>query len=153
MRPIQYFEEMVPGTRETGPELVVDGDEMLAFARKYDPLPIHVDEDAARAAFGGLTAPGCYVLALKQQLIHRLPNRHAVIASGGYDEVRFHAPVRAGDRLRLELEWVERRPSKSRPDRGVVTVRFELVNQDGTVVMSHRDTILVRLREAGRADG
>jgi acyl dehydratase len=116
------------------------------FARDWDPMPFHVDDAAGIAAFGSLTAPGLYVLALKQRLIHTLPEPHAVIASLGYDEVRFVAPVRPGDSLTLHVEWISRRPSNSKPDRGVVSVRFALANQDDTTVMSHLDTILVRKR-------
>jgi acyl dehydratase len=86
-------------------------------------------------------------LALKQRLIHQLPERHAVIASFGYDEVRFHEPIRPGDTLTLVLEWLERRESTSKADRGIVTVRLSLLNQKRATAMSHVDTILVRRRE------
>ena len=83
---------------------------------------------------------------MKQRLIHQLPE-HAVIASFGYDEVRFHHPLRPGDEVHLRYEFVETRPSSSKPDRGIVTVRLSLVrNDDDEVVMSHLDTILVRRR-------
>lgn len=87
---------------------------------------IHINEAAGRAHSGGVTTPGPYMLTLKQRLIHRLPEAHAVIASLGYDELRFHAPVRSDDTLTLRLEWVSRRLSASKPDRGIVTVRHSL---------------------------
>ncbi len=71
----------------------------------------------------------------------------AVIASLGYDEVRFHKPVRPGDELTLVVEWLEKRLSNSKKDRGIVVHRLSLVNQHADVVMSHIDTILVRLRD------
>src|SRR5262245_1551238 len=138
---------MHPAQRVVRPSSVVDKPEMIAFSIVCDPMPFHIDDEAGNAAFGGLTAPGIYVLALKQRLIHQLPEQHAVIASLGYDEVRFHEPVRPGDTLTLVLEWLNRRPSKSKGDRGIVTARFSLINQDGTTVMSHLDTVLVRRRE------
>jgi acyl dehydratase len=119
---------------------------MLEFARIWDPVPFHVDEAAGKAAFGSLTAPGIFALAFKQRLIHRVDVIPAVIASLGYDEVRFLKPVRPGDELTLVIDWVEKRPSKSRNDRGVVVQRLSLVNQKDEVVMSHLDTILVRVR-------
>ncbi len=140
-----FYEDMTPGDSMTSPTVMVDGEEMVEFAKRWDPLPIHVDETAARAS-GGLTAPGLFMLALKQRLIHQLPE-HAVIASLGYDEVRFHAPVRPDDTLHVYYEWVDRRESTSKADRGVVTVRLSLINQAGITVMSHVDTILVRRRE------
>ena len=142
-----YYDDMVPGETISGPSFEVNRRDMVEFAKIWDPVPFHIDEEAAQAAFGGLTAPGIYVLAVKQRLIHQLDDRHAVIASLGYDEVRFHRPVRPGDTLALNVEWVERRLSKSKDDRGIVTVRFSLTNQEDEAVMSHLDTILVRLRQ------
>jgi len=147
-----FYEDMHPGRKVVGPSIVVDKAEMVAFATIWDPFPFHIDEEAGNAAFGGLTAPGIYVLALKQRLIHQLPEQGAVIASLGYDEVRFHEPVRPGDTLTLVREWLTRRASKSKGDRGIVTVRVSLINQTGTTVMSYVDILLVRRREcAGHA--
>jgi acyl dehydratase len=140
-----YFEDMIVGQYMTSPAVVVDRDEMVDFAKRWDPLPIHVDSEVA-ASRGGPTAPGLFILAVKQRLIHQLPE-HAVIASFGYDEVRFHHPLRPGDEVHLRYEFVEARPSSSKPDRGIVTIRLSLVrNDDDEVVMSHLDTILVRRR-------
>jgi acyl dehydratase len=139
-----HFEDMIAGQYMTSPAVVVDRDEMVDFAKRWDPLPIHVDVEVA-GSHGGLTAPGLFILAVKQRLIHQLPE-HAVIASFGYDEVRFHQPLRPGDEVHLRYEFVETRPSSSKPDRGIVTVRLSLVRDDDEVVMSHLDTILVRRR-------
>lgn len=140
-----YFEDMIPGEYMTTRSVVVDRDEMVDFAKRWDPLPIHID-DAVAAGNGGLSAPGLFVLAVKQHLIHQLPE-HAVIASFGYDEVRFHQPLRPGDEVHLRYEFVDSRPSSSKPDRGIVTVRLSLLKSDGAaVIMSHLDTILVRRR-------
>jgi acyl dehydratase len=80
------------------------------------------------------------------RLVHSLPLRQTVIASFGYDEVRFHRPARPGDALMLELKWTEKRLSQSKSDRGIVTGRYSLINAAGEVVMSHLDTVLMRLR-------
>jgi acyl dehydratase len=146
MSAVLYFEDIdTPGTTR-GPSAIVDKTEMPEFARTWDPVPFHVDEAAGNAAFGSLTAPGVFVLAFKQRLIHRLDVFPALIASLGYDEVRFLEPVRPGDELTLVIDWVEKRLSKSRNDRGVLVQRFSLVNQKDEVAMSHLDTILVRTR-------
>ncbi len=141
-----FYEDMTPGDTITSPTATVDRGEMIEFAKRWDPMPFHVDDEAGKAAFGGITAPGLFVLAIKQRLIHQLPDQHAVIASLGYDELRFHAPVRPDDTLQLKFECLTRRESKSKPDRGVVTVRMSLINQSEVTVMSHLDTILVRRR-------
>ncbi|MCX7308710.1 MAG: MaoC/PaaZ C-terminal domain-containing protein, partial [Afipia sp.] len=95
---------------------------------------------------GGLTAPGVYLLAIKMKLVHSLPVQNSVIASLGYDEVRFLRPVRPGDELKLELKWQSKRLSESKPDRGLVVGRYSLLNKAGEHVMSHLDTVLMRLR-------
>jgi hypothetical protein len=88
-------------------------------------------------------------MAIRTRLLHDTPDL-AVIAALGYDELRFHAPVRAGDTLQLRQEWLDKRVSDSKPDRGVARSRLSLVNQDGVEVMSHIDTILVRRRNRQR---
>jgi acyl dehydratase len=140
-----YYEDMVPGESLTSSKELVDRDEMIAFAKVWDPMPFHVDESEGQKAFGGLTAPGIFMLSVKQRLVHRLP-RHEVIASLGYDEVRFLKPLRPGDSVFLKEEWVSRRPSDSKPDRGVVVIKFSLINQAGAAVMTLLDTVLVRKR-------
>jgi acyl dehydratase len=91
------------------------------------------------------------MLAVKQRLVHSLPPQ-AVIASLGYDEVRFKEPLRPGDTVFLKQLWESRRPSGSKTDRGIVTLRFSLVNQSGAIVLTHLDTVLVRRRQAAGQD-
>ncbi len=140
-----FFEDVVPGAAIKAGPYVIPEHELVAFASVWDPLPIHVDK-AFAAQHGGLTAPGIYLLAIKMRLVHSLPLRRSVIASFGYDEVRFHRPARPGDALMLELKWTEKRVSQSKPDRGIVTGRYSLINASGEVVMTHLDTVLMRLR-------
>jgi acyl dehydratase len=145
---MRYFEDLQPGDVALGSTFVVERDEMVEFARRWDPQPFHLDDAAANAMFGegGVTAPGAYVMAIRTRLLHDTPDL-AAIAALGYDELRFHAPVRAGDTLQLRQEWLNKRVSDSKPDRGVARSRLSLVNQDGVEVMSHIDTILVRRRD------
>lgn len=145
--PLLFFEDMEPGHSMSSQPVQISREELVAFAKAWDPLPIHVDEAVGVKVFGSLTAPGLYMLAIKQRLIHTLPALN-VIASLGYDEVRFHAPLRPGDTVSLRQDWVSRRPSSSKPDRGIVVLRFSLINQEGTTLMSHLDTVLVRRRSA-----
>ncbi len=140
-----FFEDMEPGQSMSSRPELISKEELVAFAKAWDPLPIHVDEDIGVKVFGSLTSPGLYMLAIKQRLIHTLPVQN-VIASLGYDEVRFHAPIRPGDTVTLRQEWISRRASSSKPDRGIVVLRFSLINQEGATVMSHLDTILVKRR-------
>jgi acyl dehydratase len=146
-----FLEDIYVGYATTSPTFTVDRDEMLQFAQRWDQLPIHNDDAAANAAYGGggVTAPGAFIMAVRSRLLNQLPEpKLAVIAAGGIDELRFHSPVRPRDTLRLRQEHLAHRESQSKPDRGVVTSRLSLINQDDVTVMSHIDTTIVRRRGA-----
>jgi acyl dehydratase len=141
-----YFEDIRPGEAMRSPTYSIDREEMIEFARRWDPVPIHLDPETAAAQVGGVTASGTYVLAVKSRLLHELPDSVAIFGSAGYDEVRFHEPVRDGDVVHVVMEWLDVRASRSKPDRGVVRLRISLINQNGVTVMSHLDTLIVRRR-------
>ena len=142
--PRTYFEDVVPGEHIFSTPYRVPEEELIAFGKKWDPLPMHTDRTAAEAsAFGGLIAPGSYVIAIIINRVHSLPQKWAVIASPGYDEVRFLNPVRPGDDLILEVEVVDKRVSESKPDRGIVILRFTLRNQLNTPVCSLLNAVLM----------
>ncbi len=140
-----YFEDVVVGEVLRAGPYVIPEQELVAFAATWDPLPIHVDK-AYAVKHGGLSAPSVYLFAVKMRLVHMLPLRRTVIAAIGYDEVRFLRPAHPGDALSLELTWTDKRRSQSKPDRGIVTGRYSLKGAAGEVVMTHLDTILMRLR-------
>jgi len=139
-----WFEDMTAGDRETIGAYAVDEAEMVAFARKWDPFPFHIDRASAeKSIHGGLIASGEYSMAIKQLLIHMKGVPPGVMASLGYDELRYLRPVRAGDRISLTLEVLEKRPSRSKPDRGIVRVRTTLKNQDNTDLLTYIDNVLI----------
>ena len=146
-----FYEDVIPGAVLRAGPYVIPEQELLDFAVAWDPLPIHVDKVYA-AQHGGITAPGIYLLAIKMRLVHRLPFRRTVIAGVGFDEVRFHRPVHPGDALTLGLTWRDKRRSKSKPDRGIVSGHYALINAADETVLSHLDTILMRLRNPQRKD-
>ena len=143
-----FFEDIEVGTTVRVGSYRMDAAEMVSYARKWDPLPVHTDQAAAsKTMFGGLTASGAHTLAIRVLLLHRVPIQEGLIGAAGWDEVRFHQPVRPGDELWLEVTWVSKRQSESKPDRGIVTALMKLVNQHNDVVLSHRGTIVMRLRK------
>jgi acyl dehydratase len=144
---VLYFEDVRPGDAMRSPTFTVDYDDMVEFARRWDPVPIHIDPRAADGEIGSVTASGTYGLAVKSRLLHELPEAVSIVGSAGYDEVRFHQPLHAGDAVHVVLEWLDVRASRSKPDRGVVKLRISLVNQNGMTVMSHLDTLIVRRRQ------
>ena len=145
--PDLYFEDLDIGAVLTSETYAIAKDEMVAFARKWDPLPIHVDEEAARQSpHGGLIGSGEYSMAVKQLLITRLGFGSGVIASIGYDELRYLRPVRPGDDLTLSVTCLDKRESRTKPDRGVVTLNVVLANQNGEAVLSYRDMVMMAKR-------
>jgi len=136
--PAQYFEDFRPGqTVELGSRTVTE-EEIVAFARQWDPQPFHTDAEAARdSVFGGLVASGWHTGAMWMRLyVDSLLDGTASHGSPGVEELRWLAPVRPGDTLTGRLEVLEAVPSERRPDRGTVRIRAEMVNQDGVTVMS-----------------
>jgi acyl dehydratase len=134
----RYFEDYEPGHIYEFGSVVMTEAEILAFARQYDPQTFHIDpERAAQGRFGGLIASGWHTIGVAMRLLveHYLSHT-AAMASPGVDEVRWPAPVRPGDTLRVRVETLEARPSRTKTDRGIVRARIEALNQRDEVVMS-----------------
>ena len=134
-----YFEDLAIGDSFESEEVTVDKDEMLAYNRKNDPWPFHVDEAAAaRTPYGSLIASGGYTITLMYRLGHRIyntPGRRWLVLGASQWQLKFPAPVRVGDRLRLRLTVQGKRES-SRPERGHFDLLYELVNQAGDTALS-----------------
>lgn len=132
----------------------VSEEQILAFARQYDPQPFHTDPEAAKASiFGGLVASGWMTTAVFMRMQYDGFIRDSTcLGSPGVDEIRWLLPVRPGDELRGECRVTAVRPSRSKPDRGAVFADCEVRNQDGEVVMTLRTRALFRRRE-GAAGG
>ncbi len=142
-----YFDDLSVGDRfDLGPYHVTR-DELLEFNQRWDPLPIHTDDHAARAkGLRGITASGQYTLCIKQAMLNLAPWTDAVIGALGFDELRFPHPVYPGDDIRLSIECIDTRPSRSKPDRGIVKFLFKMVNQDQIEVLSYLDTVMFSRR-------
>lgn len=132
-----YWEDFEPGqVFELGARTVTK-EEILAFARAWDPQPFHVDEQAATGGpFGGLIASGWHTAAVFMRMyVDEVLNRTASMGSPGIEELRWLVPVRPGDELRGRVEVLEALPSSKRADRGSIRARMELSNQRGEVVL------------------
>lgn len=130
-----YLEDLEPGLRWTTGSVTIDADSIKAFARSYDRQPFHLDEEAAEATFfRGLAASGWQVAALSMGLLTEtgVPFAWGIVGAGG--EISWPRPTRPGDTLTVHAEVVEVTRSKSRPDRGIATLRNETRNQNGEVV-------------------
>nr|WP_222132302.1 MaoC family dehydratase [Pseudonocardia sp. C8] len=134
---------MVPGAVFDLGRTVVDADEMIAFARRFDPQPFHLDAEAGKAVFGGIAASGWFTAALwMRAYVDHLLSRSASLGSPGGDEVAWPAPVFAGDELRAAMEVLDTRVSRSRPELGLVTLR-------GTMTRVADDRLVYRSRFTG----
>lgn len=147
---VLYFEDLIPGRRFASGSRALDAEAIKAFAREYDPQPFHLDEDAARSTFfGGLAASGWHTMATTMRLIVDSDFRPAGgVIGGGVDEFRWPKPVRPGDVLRVESEVIEARPSKSRPEIGLVRVRHTTYNQHAEIVQTFIANHVVQRRSA-----
>ena len=144
----RYFEDYQEGAVYEYGYATIDTDELVAFARRFDPQPIHVDAELAAAGpFGGLIASGLHTGGIFMRLFadHYL-SKSAGLASPGIDELRWPAPVRPGDTLRLRTTTTGTRRSRSKPDRGLVFTHAELINADDSIVLSLKAMNLLRLR-------
>jgi acyl dehydratase len=131
-----YFEDFVVGQTVKAGSRTVSEQEIIDFATQFDPQPFHVDKELARKSiYGGLIASGWHTCSLMMRLVVDgfLPNS-ASLGSPGVEEVRWLRPVRAGDTVQVSTTTIEKRPSSSRPDRGLVITYWEATNQHGEVV-------------------
>ena len=145
---MRYFEDFKPGeVAELGSHTITK-DEIIAFARQFDPQTFHLDEEAARQTiFGGLIASGWHTGSLVMRLFcDGVIKDTASLGSPGVDEMRWIKPVRPGDTLSLRMTVTECVPSRSKLDRGIVRSLLELRNQHGEVAVSIKGMNLVRRR-------
>jgi acyl dehydratase len=143
-----YLEDLRVGDRfHSGPYEVTEAG-IINFAREFDPQPFHLDPELAKQSiFGGLVASGWHTAAITMRLLVTCGLDLAGGAVGlGADELRWPRSVRPGDVLRLELEILEVRPSRSKPDRGTVRLRYVTRNQRNETVMTLMATTLVPKR-------
>ena len=147
----QFFEDFRPGDLTDTASVTVTKEEIVAFARQFDPQPFHIDEEAARRSpFGGLIASGWHTASLCMRLVVALlgPDSGS-LGSPGVDELRWLKPVRPGDELSVSAEVLEAIPSRSKPDRGLVKFRYTMRNQNGEEVMTMIALGLVLRRAEG----
>jgi acyl dehydratase len=130
-----YLEDLKVGDRFKSAEHAMDEQQIKAFAAQFDPQPFHLSDEAAKGTlFGGLAASGWHTAAITMRLLVTggMPLADGIIGAGG--EISWPKPTRASDILHVESEVSDLTPSRSRPDRGMVTVRSETRNQCGEVV-------------------
>jgi acyl dehydratase len=137
---VRYFEDFTPGQVIELGSRAITRDQILAFAKEFDPQPFHLDDEAAKKTiYGGLIASGWHTGSLMMRLLYDgLVQDTVSLGSPGVDELRWVKPVRPGDTLSGRVTVLECIPSRSKPDRGIVRSLVELRNQHGEVVVTSR---------------
>ena len=144
-----YLEDAVVGSKSRFGRYEVTRDEVIDFARKYDPQPFHLDDEAAKSSiFGKLAASGWHTCAMMMKMIVDNLGEGGSMGGIGMDELRWLKPVYPGDVLTCESEVIEATPSTSKPDRGVVKTRLTVFNQHDERVMTSVNVSLSRRRPA-----
>jgi acyl dehydratase len=150
-----YFEDLEIGAETYFGSYEVTREEVLEFARKYDPQPFHLsDEAAAKTHFGRLAASGWHTCAMTMAVIARrsVEHKQAVLGSPGIDELRWLKPVYPGDTLHVHGKIVELRPSRSKPEIGSFRAENTITNQDDVPVLRFTSIVLIRRRPGGEAE-
>ena len=147
---IHYEDLAVGDTVELGPTSA-NAEEMIAFAKRYDPQPFHLsDAGAANTYFGRLAASGWHTAALTMRLMMTGRDEPlASLGSPGFEDLRWRKPVYPDDQLNARVTVASKRLSKSRPEMGLVKFEVETRNQDDVVVMSFVSTSMMARREPG----
>lgn len=147
-----YFEDIEPGTKAAFGHYAVTREEVIDFARKYDPQPFHLsDEAAAQTHFGRLSASGWHTCAMMMAMLvaNMKTTEQAGLGSPGQDELRWLKPVYPGDTLRIETEILDKRASNSRPEMGSYRSKITVLNQNDEAVMTTIAIALIRTRPTG----
>ncbi|NKI99404.1 MaoC family dehydratase [Novosphingobium sp. SG707] len=145
-----FFEDLVPGEIHKFGRYEVKREEVIDFARAYDPHEFHLsDEAAANSHFGRLSASGWHTCAMTMRMMVDQMHEKGIASMGGagVDELRWSAPVYPGDVLRVESELLEKRRSRSRPEMGLIRRRNTVFNQENRAVMSFLVTGMIALRD------
>jgi len=147
---LQYFEDIAIGAKAAFGRYEVTREEVIAFARKYDPQPFHLDDEAAaQTHFGRLSASGWHTCAMTMAMLvgSFAERKQAGLGSPGVDQLRWLKPVYPGDTLRCETEVLEKRRSASRREMGIFKSRITVFNQDDVAVLSMVSNGLIRVRD------
>lgn len=141
---IYYFDDFREGQSFSLGSVSISKEDIIDFARKFDPQPFHTDEETAKLLFGTLIASGWHTASLCQRLlVDSFLSRTAGLGSPGVDQLQFLKPVRPGNTLTGKFTVIEITPSQNKTDRGWIKAKGEMINQDGDVVLSMIGRIIV----------
>ena len=144
---MRYYEDLNVGEVSLSSPRTLTREEMLEFARRYDPQYFHTDEQAAKKSiFGEVIASGVYTTAIWRQLDHEISSDIRWICGVAWDDVRWPLAVRSGDTLRARATVLSKRESDTRPERGIVVMLYEMLNAEDRLVWTAKSTNLIERR-------
>ncbi len=146
-----HLGDLKVGIRHELGTATISEEDIIDFAKRYDPQPFHIDVDAAKSSiYGGVIASGWQTLCVYSRLfVDGFLNNAAAMGSPGLDEIQWLRPVRPGTLLRASVEVIETRPSRSKPDRGIARLRCVMEDQDHDQVLVFIANVLFQSRETG----
>lgn len=146
----RYFDDITDGERLNCQNVVITREDIITFAKRFDPQPFHTDEDAAKeSVFGGLVASSLHTLSACTRAVVEAQGDAAILSGVGMDEVRMFNPVRPGDTLTVEAWWTDLKRSQTRPDRGFAAIKCKVINQKGESVVEYGYRYLMACRDSG----
>ncbi len=147
----RYFEDLREGERLPCRSVHLTLEEIVGFARRYDPQPFHIDPAAAESSiFGGIIASSLHTLSACTRVVVEAQGDIVILGGVGLHEARMLGPVRPGDTLTVSASWCDLRRSRSRPDRGLASIRCEVTNQRGERVIGYGYRYMVACRQGAR---
>ncbi len=152
---MRYFEDFRVGEVMETASATISEEEIITFARQFDPQPFHIDPEAARESFyGGLIASGWHTAAIAMRLmVDGFISEYAGMGSPGLDKLRWLKPVRPGDTLKVRSTCIGKKRSDKRPDMGSCRFETEVINQNGEAVLSMINIGLIRCRAGLERNG
>lgn len=144
----RYWDDLIVGERLSCRPVVFGREEIIDFAKRYDPQPFHVDEGVAKGSiFGGLIASALHTISACTRVVVEAQGDLAIMSGLGIDEVKLFLPVRPGDELSVEARWSDLKRSRSKPDRGIAHLTCKVANQRGEPVAEYGYKYFVACRE------
>ena len=149
----RYFEDITDGEQLNCQNVIITRDDIIAFAKKFDPQPFHTDERAAiKSIFGGLIASSLHILSACTRVVVEAQGDVAILSGVGMDEAKMFNPVRPGDTLSVKAWWTDLKRSRSKPDHGFASIQCKVTNQSGDPVIEYGYRYLLACKNSGQAE-
>ena len=150
----RYFEDIADGEQLNCQNVIITREDIITFAKKFDPQPFHTDEGAARESiFGGLIASSLHILSACTRVVVEAQGDVAILSGVDMDKAKMFNPVRPGDTLFVKAWWADLKRSRSKPDHGFASIPCKVTNQNGDTVIEYGYRYLLACKNSGQPEG